>query len=288
MAFVIADRVKETTTTTGTGTVSLAGASTGYQSFSAGIGNANSTYYCIAGGSEWEVGIGTYTTSGSTLSRTTVLASSNANALVTFSAGTKDVFVTAAAGKILTEDGVHADTAKTTPADLDEMPLLDSAASYAAKRLSWASLKAAVKSFVGASGGGVDLAFIETDRTITTSYTIGSAGYVSGVTVTVASPGVFTLTGHNFTQETLVMLSTTGALPTGLAVDTPYYVIAAGLTSSTFELSTTLNGAAINTTGTQSGTHSVGRVRNAISAGPTTVATGATITVPTGSTWTIP
>jgi hypothetical protein len=62
MAFVLADRVKETTTTTGTGTVTLAGASTGYQSFAA-IGDANTTYYTIAGqtGSEWEVGIGTYT-----------------------------------------------------------------------------------------------------------------------------------------------------------------------------------------------------------------------------------
>jgi hypothetical protein len=95
MAFVLADRVKETTTTTGTVTVTLLGASTGYQSFSA-IGDANTTYYTIAGqtGSEWEVGIGTYTASGTTLARTTVISSSNAGSLVNFSAGTKDVFVT--------------------------------------------------------------------------------------------------------------------------------------------------------------------------------------------------
>lgn len=95
MAFVLADRVKETTTTTGTGTVTLLGASTGYQSFSA-IGNGNNTYYTIAGqtGSEWEVGIGTYTSAGTTLARTTVIASSNSGSLVNFSAGTKDVFVT--------------------------------------------------------------------------------------------------------------------------------------------------------------------------------------------------
>lgn len=94
MAFVVKDRVKETTTTTGTGTVTLLGAATGYQSFSV-IGNANDTYYCIAGqsSSEWEVGIGTYTSSGTTLSRTTVLESSNSGSLVNFSAGTKDVFV---------------------------------------------------------------------------------------------------------------------------------------------------------------------------------------------------
>lgn len=100
MALVVADRVKETTTTTGTGTVTLAGAATGFQAFSV-IGNGNATYYTIAGqtGGEWEVGIGTYTLSGTTLSRDTVLASSNSGSLVNFSAGTKDVFVTYPAGK---------------------------------------------------------------------------------------------------------------------------------------------------------------------------------------------
>lgn len=93
MAFVLADRVKETTSTTGTGAVTLLGAPAGFQTFSA-IGNANTTYYTIAAqtGSEWEVGIGTYTSSGTSLSRDTVLASSNSGSLVNFSAGTKDVF----------------------------------------------------------------------------------------------------------------------------------------------------------------------------------------------------
>ena len=93
MAFVLADRVRETTTTTGTVSVVLAGAVTGFQTFAA-IGNGNTTYYTIAGQgtSEWEVGIGTYTASGTTLARNTVLASSNSGSLVNFSAGTKDVF----------------------------------------------------------------------------------------------------------------------------------------------------------------------------------------------------
>lgn len=93
MALVLADRVQETTITTGTGTVTLAGAATGYQTFAA-IGDGNSTYYTIAGTSEWEVGIGTYTSSGTTLSRTTVISSSNSGSLVNFAAGTKNVFVT--------------------------------------------------------------------------------------------------------------------------------------------------------------------------------------------------
>lgn len=97
MAFVIADRVKETTTTTGTGTVTLAGAATGFQSFAV-IGNTNTTYYCIAAqtGSEWEVGIGTYTSAGTLLARTTVFSNSSGTqpSALSFAAGTKDVFVT--------------------------------------------------------------------------------------------------------------------------------------------------------------------------------------------------
>jgi len=100
MALVLADRVKETTTTTGTGTLTLLGASIGFQSFAA-VGNGNTTYYTISsnGGAEFEVGIGTYTSSGTTLSRTTVLTSSNSGSLVNLSAGTKDVFVTYPASK---------------------------------------------------------------------------------------------------------------------------------------------------------------------------------------------
>ena len=75
MALVVADRVQETTSTTGTGTLTLAGAVSGFQTFSV-IGNGNSTYYAITSGSDWEVGIGTYTLSGTTLSRDTVISSS--------------------------------------------------------------------------------------------------------------------------------------------------------------------------------------------------------------------
>lgn len=106
MALILKDRVKETTTVTGTGTATLLGAAAGFQSFST-IGNGNTTYYCITGGgSEWEVGIGTYTTSGTTLTRTIVLASSNSGSLVSFSAGTKDVFVTYPSDRSVNQDDV--------------------------------------------------------------------------------------------------------------------------------------------------------------------------------------
>ena len=98
MALVLKDRVKETTTTTGTGSFSLAGAVTGYDSFGQ-IGSGNTTYYAVYldGGSEWEVGIGTYT-SPSTLSRDTILASSNSGSVVTFSAGQKTIWCDYPAG----------------------------------------------------------------------------------------------------------------------------------------------------------------------------------------------
>ena len=110
MALVLLDRVRETSTTTGTGTITLLGATTGYQAFSA-IGNGNTTYYTIydSASGAWEVGIGTYTLVGTTLSRTTVLSSSNAGALVPFGAGTKDVFVTYPAEKAIYEE-VNGDT----------------------------------------------------------------------------------------------------------------------------------------------------------------------------------
>ena len=102
MAFVLADRVQETTTTTGTGTVTLAGAVTGFQSFAA-VGDGNSTLYSIAdqSGTYWEVGVGIYTAQGTTLSRDSVLSSSNNANLVDFPAGTKNVFVTFPASNTL-------------------------------------------------------------------------------------------------------------------------------------------------------------------------------------------
>lgn len=164
MALVVADRVKETTTTAGTGTVTLLGASTGYQSFAA-IGNGNETYYTIAGQttSEWEVGIGTYTSSGTTLSRTTVLASSNSGNLVNFSAGTKDVFVTYPAGRAVYDD---------------------------------LELTAAAAQLQATNGIVVNSATVTANYTIPSGSNAMSAGPVtvnSGVTVTVSGGSVWTV-----------------------------------------------------------------------------------------------
>ena len=108
MPLVVKDRVNETSTTTGTGTFTLAGAVTGFQTFAA-IGDGNTTYYTIVlqGGSEWEVGLGTYTSSGTTLSRNTILSSSNSNNAVNFSAGTKNVFCDYPAPKAVYGDATN-------------------------------------------------------------------------------------------------------------------------------------------------------------------------------------
>ena len=108
MALVLSDRVQESSTTTGTGAFTLAGAANGFQSFNSGIGNGNSTYYTISDSANnaWEVGIGTYTHSGTSLSRDTVLASSNSGSLVNFGAGAKQVFVTYPAKKSAMTSGI--------------------------------------------------------------------------------------------------------------------------------------------------------------------------------------
>lgn len=111
MPNLTADRVKETTTTTGTGTVTLAGAVAQFRSFASAFADASVVQYAIVGqtGTEWEVGNGTFTASGTTLARTTVLASSNAGAAVNLSAGTKDVFATATADHLLNPVFTRAD-----------------------------------------------------------------------------------------------------------------------------------------------------------------------------------
>jgi hypothetical protein len=110
MAFISADRVSDTTTTTGTGSITVSGtAPTGYRTLSAVLSSGDTFYYCIQGQTtaEWETGTGTYS-GGNVFARTTVLASSNSGSLVSFSTGTKTVFITLAAAKTLQIDSTGA------------------------------------------------------------------------------------------------------------------------------------------------------------------------------------
>ena len=144
MALVLNDRVKETTTTTGTGTINLGGAQTNFETFVAGIGNSNTTYYAIVhrSSAEFEVGLGTITdASPDTLARTTIISSSNSDSAVDFSAGTKDVFCTMPASKAVHEDG---SSNVTLPADLsvgDDLTVLGGVIDFKSNSGSPASLK---------------------------------------------------------------------------------------------------------------------------------------------------
>ena len=117
MALVLNDRVRETTTTTGTGAVALGGAVSGFETFAAGIGNSNTVYYAIVHrtAAEFEVGLGTLDGDSSDLTRTTVISSSNSDSAVNFASGTKDVFCTLPASKAVFED---ANSHVTLPHDL--------------------------------------------------------------------------------------------------------------------------------------------------------------------------
>lgn len=142
-------------------------------------------------------------------------------------------------------------------------------------------------STIGATGGGTgssaDFVFFESDVFIANSYTIGNNAYVSGYLISIASPAIFTFASHGLIAGSVVHLATTGALPTGLTINTVYYVLAAGLTTNAFEVALTVGGTAINTSGTQSGTQSIGKIKNSSANSPMALASVAVITVPNGS-----
>ena len=197
MALVLADRVRETTTTTGTGTVTLLGAFTGYQSFAA-VGNGNTTYYTIAHQtlSEWEVGIGTYTSSGTTLSRTTVLSSSNAGSLVNFSAGTKDVFVTQPSSR-----AVYADGTTLTATNSSVLPIASGGTGATTRQDAMDALAGAVTSGSYLRGNGADVVMntiqVADVPTLNQSTTGSAATLTTGRTIAITGDLAYTSPSFN-------------------------------------------------------------------------------------------
>lgn len=215
MALVLKDRVKETTTTAGTGTVTLLGAAPGFQSF-ASIGDANTTYYTIAGQttSEWEVGIGTYTSSGTTLARTTVLSNSAGTqpTALTFSAGTKDVFVTYPAGKSVNLDASGNATALGTPASFVGTNITGTASGLTAGNV---TTNANLTGDVTSSGNATTLATVNSN---VGSFTFSSITVNAKGLITAASSGSAPVA---FPAATAMMFVQTAA-PTGWTKSTTH------------------------------------------------------------------
>jgi hypothetical protein len=168
MALIVKDRVQETTSTTGTGTLTLSGAVSGYQTFSSAIGNTNTTYYSITDGVNWEVGIGTV--AAGTLSRDTILSSSTGTA-ISFGAGVKTVFVTYPADKAVTIDGVQTLTNKTLTSPALTTPTLGTPASGTLTSCTGLPLTTGVTGTLPIANGGTNS---------TATATNGGVGYGTG------------------------------------------------------------------------------------------------------------
>jgi hypothetical protein len=285
MPLVLKDRVKESSTTTGTGTLTLGGAESGFQSFAV-IGNGNTTYYAIvdSAAGTWEVGIGTYTSSGTTLARNTVLESSNSGNLVNFGAGAKDVFVTYPAELAVVTDEAQVLTNKTVT---DSTFFIQDNADTTKKAQFQLS--------------GISTA---TTRTYTLPNLTGSLATTGTLTQTFS--GTTTFSGATVTVGSATGASTygvgTGATTTGLTKNVNIgtagasgstTLVTVGSATSGATSRTTVNGNLIAASGlvensaTISRNYDIQAGNNAISSGPVTIDTGISVTVPSGSRWVV-
>lgn len=312
MALVLADRVKETTTTAGTGTVTLLGASTGFQSFAV-IGNANTTYYTIAGQttSEWEVGIGTYTLSGTTLARTTVLANSAGTqpTALTFSAGTKDVFVTYPSGKSVNLDASGNATALGTPVAFVGTNITGTASGLTAGNVTTnANLTGAVTSVGNATSlgsftsaqllgaltdeTGTGAAVFATSPTLVTP-ALGTPSALVGTNITGTASGL--TAGNVTTNANLTGAVTSSGNATSLGSFTSAQLLGAltdetGTGSAVFATSPTVNNPTVTNyvetvvaIGTVTTTNTIALTNGTVQTATLTASTACTFTMPTAT-----
>jgi hypothetical protein len=327
MAFVIADRVRETTSTTGTGALTLGGPFSGFQGFSV-IGDGNNTYYAISDPNTgaWEVGIGTYTASGNTLSRDTVLASSNSGSLVTFVAGTKDVICTQPSERNVYAVGT--DVVASNNAKVPNTLLANSSVTLGSTNVALGATAATLSgltsvdstNFTGALdgvvGGVTPAAASVTTLTASQDSSFTSTGAVTiPVGTTAQRPAAAvgkirwntTLNQYEGYDGTNWTLLGGAVISNDTATATNVFPVFAGVTSgnvstlftgnakllykpSTGELQSTAlvasNGLVVNSA-TVSENYTIPTGSNAMSSGPVTVNGGVSVTIPSGSRWVV-
>ena len=326
MALVINDRVKETTTTTGTGTVTLGGAVSGFDTFAAGIGNSNTTYYCIQLAAEFEVGLGTLAGDSSTLARTTVISSSNSDNAVNFSAGAKNVFCTLPASKATVLDA-SGNLALAGNIDVDgtsnlDVVDIDGAVDMASTlQVDGVLTTTATQVATGGITSGSNIVsdtdstddlgttsvrwanlFVDgitaTDQITATGFTgtldgiLGSGAAAAATTTTLASSTI-TASGIVTANAKLDMNGTELILDadadTSITADTDDRIDFRIGGADKMEMNATAfsGGAIYENADDITANYSITAGKNAMSVGPITVASGVTVTVPSGQRWVI-
>jgi hypothetical protein len=326
MALVVNDRVKETTTTTGTGTVTLGGAVSGFDTFAAGIGNSNTTYYCIQLGAEFEVGLGTLAGDSSTLARTTVISSSNSDNAVNFSAGAKNVFCTLPASKATVLDA-SGNLALAGAIDVDGITNLDvvdiDGAVDMASTLQVDGVLTTTATQVATGGitSGSNIVsdtdstddlgttsvrwanlFVDgitaTDQITATGFTgtldgiLGSGAAAAATTTTLASStitasGIVTANAKLDLNGTELILDADA--DTSITADTDDQIDFRIGGADKMEMNATAfsGGAIYENADDIAANYSITAGKNAFSVGPITIASGVTVTVPSGQRWVI-
>jgi hypothetical protein len=277
MALVLKDRVKETTSTQGTGTLTLLGAVQGYQAFSA-IGNGNTTYYCIQGTVDWEVGIGTV--GSGTLTRDTVLASSNNGNFVGFGAGVKDVFCTYPAGKSVSTDSlpVTGEINGASPNATVNVASLTAAVTTATGDIALVPKGTGAKlaqvpdgTTTGGNKRGTYAVDWQTVRTGATQVASGSLAVIGGGYGNISSATNSTVAGGSLCQATQTGATVGGG---GGNVATSFYsTVAGGADNNASATHTTIAGGRFNTASTEYSTVAGGR-QNAASGAYSSVGGG--------------